>query len=190
MKCTTLWIMASPFWLVSTVKLLKWSELRLPYCSKLLIFLFIESYLEHKSLFSASSSKMISWLTFSCLPCSCIFSWCFGILIFCLLTRSCNFLLVSKIGYKMVVFKLLMTYATDDFVSWIRVAIISERSGAILLLHVLSFSDFFTLSEKVLGRSFILSLAVNLLISGSEFVFRLYCLQGMSLYAFYLVSID
>ena len=99
-------------------------------------------------------------------------------------------MLVSKIGYKMVVFKLLMTYATDDFVSWIRVAIISERSGAILLLHVLSFSDFFTLSEKVLGRSFILSLAVNLLISGSEFVFRLYCLQGMSLYAFYLVSID
>ena len=142
MKCTTLWIMASPFWLMSTVKLLKWSELRLPYCSKLLIFLFIESYLEHKCLFSASSSKMISWLTFSCLPCSCIFSWCFGLLIFCLLTRSCNFLLVSKIGYKMVVFKLLMTYATDDFVSWIRVAIIPERTGAILLLHVLSFSDF------------------------------------------------
>ena len=77
-------------------------------------------------------------------------------------------MLVSKIGCKMVVFKLLMADATDDFiVSWIRVAIISERTGAILLLNMLSFSVIFTLSEKVLGRSFILSLAVNLLISGS-----------------------
>ena len=85
--------------------------------------------------------------------------------------------MVSKIGYKMVDFKLLMADATDDFiVSWIRGVIISDRTGAILLLNVLSFSVIFILSEKVLGGSFILSLAVNLLISGSE----LYFLIGLS----------
>ena len=45
-----------------------------------------------------------------------------------------------------------MAYATDDFiVSWIRGDIISERTGAILLLNVLSFSVTLKLSEKVLG---------------------------------------
>ena len=100
----------------------------------------IESKSEHKSLFLASSSVMISLLTLSCLPYSFIFSCCCCVLITCLLTLSWIFLFVSNtcIGCKMLVFKLSMAVATDDFiVSWIRGAIISDRTGAILLLNVL-----------------------------------------------------
>ena len=72
----------------------------------------------------------------------------------------------------MVVFKLLIADVTEDAIdSWTRGVIISERTGAILLLNVSSFSVIFILSGKVLGGNFILSLAVNLLISGCELCF-------------------
>ena len=172
MNVTTAWIMSSSFWLVSTVRLLNRSEFRLPYCSRLFTLIFNESSSEHRSWFSASNSVIMSWFTQSCLSwSSSIVCWCW-IVISCLLTLSCSFLLVSKIGSNIDDFKLSIAEATQDLmVSWINGAIISHNTGVMLWLNVLSFSVSFRLSEKVLGGIFFFSFGVNLLISGIEFCF-------------------